>query len=153
MKSFFIRWLINSLALFSVLSMISGVSADSWQTVIIAALVLGLLNAFLRPVLLLLTLPFNIATLGLFTLVINGFLFYLAAKFVRGFSVAGLWSAFWAAILFSVVSFMLNVLLGPKTIMCAASYASHGTGRIKDEDVIDVEGRVENEKQGREKSE
>jgi putative membrane protein len=91
---------------------VSGVSVDNWVTVFVAALVLGLLNAFLRPVLILLTLPVTLLTLGLFTLVINAFLFYLAAHLVRGFHVAGFWQAFVAALVFSGVSFLLNVFIG-----------------------------------------
>ena len=75
---------------------------------------IGLLNAFLRPVLIFFTLPVTILTLGLFTLVINGVIFYLAAWLVKGFHVAGFWSAFVAALVFSVVSFLLNLLINPE---------------------------------------
>lgn len=139
--SFLIRWIINIAALFIVVYVAGGVSVDSWQTVVVAALILGLLNAFLRPILVLLTLPFNILTLGLFTLVINGFIFYLTARFVKGFSVMDFWSAFWAALLFSIVSFFINLLI-PKPQMNINLYRSTFKNS-KDDDIIDVEGHVE----------
>lgn len=112
MKELLIKWIVNSTALLVVVHIVSGVTVSNWPTIFVAALVLGLLNAFLRPVLVFLTLPVTVLTLGLFTLVINAFLFYLAAHLVRGFHVAGFWQAFVAALVFSIVSFLLNVLLG-----------------------------------------
>ena len=76
MLKFFIRWIINSIALLLVVNMTSSVSVDNWSVLVVAALVLGLLNAFLKPLIVIITLPFNIMSLGLFTLVINGFLFF-----------------------------------------------------------------------------
>jgi putative membrane protein len=111
MKVLLVRWLVNSTALLVVAHLVSGVSLANWQTVFVAALVLGLLNAFLRPVLVLLTLPVTLLSLGLFTLVINAFLFYLAAQLVRGFEVTGFGRAFIAAFVFSLVSFLLNLLV------------------------------------------
>jgi len=111
MKQLVIRWIINSTALLVVAHLVSGVALDNWVTVFVAALVLGLLNAFLRPVLIFLTLPVTILSLGLFTLVINAFLFYLASHLVRGFHVAGFGQAFVAALVFSIVSFLLNLFI------------------------------------------
>jgi putative membrane protein len=110
-KQLIIKWIVNSTALLVVVHVVSGVTLDNWVTVFIAALVLGLLNAFLRPVLIFLTLPVTVLTLGLFTLVINAFLFYLAAHLVRGFHVADFWHAFVAALIFSIVSFLLNIVV------------------------------------------
>ncbi|MSM38906.1 MAG: phage holin family protein [Geobacter sp.] len=111
-KQFLVKWVVNSTALLVVVQVVSGVDVDNWQTVFVAALVLGLLNAFLRPVLIFLTLPVTMVTLGLFTLVINGFLFYLAAWLVEGLHVAGFGYAFLAALVFSLVSFFLNLFIG-----------------------------------------
>ena len=72
MKTILLKWAVNAMALFVVVNVVSGISVDRWQTLLVGALVLGLLNAFLRPVLLFLTLPVNLLTLGLFTLVLNG---------------------------------------------------------------------------------
>lgn len=142
MVSFFIKWLANTIALFVVIHTIAGVSASNWQVVIIAAFVIGLLNAFLRPVLILLTLPFTIFSLGLFTLIINAFMFYLASKFVIGFTVAGFWSAFWAALLFSVLSFIMNLAFTPKISFRSHSFKKSSGSRKKYENVIDVEGKI-----------
>ena len=111
MKQLIIKWIVNSTALLVVTHVVSGVTLDNWMAVFVAAVVLGLLNAFLRPVLIFLTLPVTVLTLGLFTFVINAFLFYLAAHLVRGFHVAGFGPAFVAAFIFSVVSFLLNLFL------------------------------------------
>src|SRR5512144_1828984 len=111
MQQFLIKWIVNSTALLIVAHVVSGVTLDNWLTVFVAALVLGFLNAFLRPVLIFLTLPVSVLSLGLFTLFINAFLFYLAAHLVRGFHVTGYWQAFVAAFVFSVVSFLLNMVL------------------------------------------
>jgi len=111
MKVFLLRWLINTVSLLAVVHIVAGVSVDRWQTTMIAALVIGLLNAFIRPLLLVLTLPVNLLSLGLFTLVINGCLFYLAAWLVNGFHVAGFWSAFLGALVFSIISWLLNLVI------------------------------------------
>ena len=108
-----VKWIVNSTALLVVAHVTNGVTLDNWVTVFVASLVLGLLNAFLRPVLIFFTLPVNVLTLGLFTLVINAFLFYLAAHLVRGFHVTDFWHAFVAALIFSVVSFLLNFVVHP----------------------------------------
>jgi putative membrane protein len=114
MKTLLVKWLVNALALFVVVKVIPGVRVDDWGSLLIAALVLGLLNAFLKPLLIILTLPVNILTLGLFTLVINGALFALAAALVKGVEVAGFGSALLAALVFSIVSFFLSLLMGPE---------------------------------------
>ncbi len=111
MKRFLLRWFINCISLLLVVHIVSGISISSWLTAITAALVLGLLNAFVRPVLIVLALPVNILTLGLFTLIINGFMFYLAALLVHGFVIAGYWYAFLGALVFSIISFLLSLLI------------------------------------------
>jgi putative membrane protein len=113
MKGFFVRWLIHGVSLVVVVNIISGIRVDSWQTMAVAALVLGLLNAFLRPILLLFTLPINVLTLGLFTLFINAGLFSLASWLVTGFFVAGFWNAFFGALAFSITSGLLNLIFNP----------------------------------------
>ncbi|MDD5427797.1 MAG: phage holin family protein [Candidatus Omnitrophica bacterium] len=145
MAKFLIKWLVNIFTLFIVIHIVAGVSADSWESIIVAALVLGLLNAFVKPFVILFTLPFTILTLGLFTLIINAAIFYLASKFVKGFEVIDFWSAFWAALLFSIISSILNFLLTPKTAIHFASFRgrSSGASKLDDDNVIDVEGKVE----------
>lgn len=109
-----LKWALNSFALFLVMKLISGIQIDRFQDLLLSTLVIGLLNSFLRPIILLLTLPATILTLGLFTLVINAMMFYLAAHMVSGFHVAGFGSAFVAAILFSLFSFVMNMIFGIK---------------------------------------
>ena len=89
----------------------SSVTVTNFGAALIAALVLGLVNTLIRPVLVLLTLPVTVLSLGLFILVINALLFWAVAQLVDGFEVAGFWSAFIAAILYSVISWALSTLL------------------------------------------
>lgn len=109
-----LKWALNSFALFIVMKLLPGIQIDRFQDLLLATLVIGLLNAFLRPIIILLTLPVTLLTLGLFTLVINGLMFYLAAHLVSGFHVTGFGAAFVAALLFSLFSFVLNMLFGTK---------------------------------------
>lgn len=143
MKDFLVKWCVNIVTLFLVVRIISGISVDSYTTTIIAALVIGLLNAFLRPLLIMLTLPLTVFSLGLFTLVINGFIFYIAGKFIRGFTVANFWTAFWAALLFSIVSFLLNVLMNPRPHIHIHRYETGNPKDSRHKDAIDTEGKVE----------
>jgi putative membrane protein len=96
------------------MKLVPGIRIDHFRDLLVATLVLGLLNAFLRPIVLLFTLPVTILTLGLFTLVINGVMFYLAASLVDGFHVTGFGAAFVAALLFSLFSSVLNVMFQSK---------------------------------------
>jgi putative membrane protein len=107
-------WLINALSLLAVAYFLPSVSVASFYIALITALVLGLLNTLIRPVLVLITLPITILTLGLFTLVINALLFWFVASFVAGFQVAGFGSAFWGALLYSVISSLASWLLIPR---------------------------------------
>lgn len=114
MTRLILKWVLNSFALYYVMKLIPGIQIDRFQDLLVAALVIGLLNAFLRPIIILLTLPVTMLTLGLFTLVINGLMFSMAAHLVTGFHVTGFGAAFLAALLFSLFSFMLNVVFGTK---------------------------------------
>jgi len=114
MTNLVLKWALNSFALFFVMKLVSGIQIDRFQDLLLATLVLGLLNAFLRPIIILLTLPVTLLTLGLFTLVINGLMFYIASRLVPGFHVTGFGAAFLAALLFSLFSFVLNLVFGTK---------------------------------------
>lgn len=107
---FVLRWLINTVGLLIVAYLIPGVNFESYLTAIIAALVLGIINAILRPILLILTLPINILTLGLFTLIINGFLFWLASSIVPGFMIENFAIAFWAALAYSLITWFTSAI-------------------------------------------
>lgn len=108
------KWALNSLALFFVMKLIPGIQIDRFQDLLLATLVIGLLNVFVKPIIVLLTLPVNLMTLGLFTLVINGSIFYMAAHLVPGLHVTGFGTAFIAALLFSLICFLLNMMFGTK---------------------------------------
>ena len=106
-----VTWLINAAALFALPYLMQSVRVESFTTALVAALVLGLVNVLIRPVLVLLTLPVTVLTLGLFIFVINGLLFWAVANFVGGFQVAGFWSAMVAASLYSLISWTLSALI------------------------------------------
>jgi len=106
--SLLLRWLLSALSLMLVAYLVPGISVASFYSALIAALILGLVNALIRPIILLLTLPVNILTLGLFTLVINALLFWLAATIVKGFNVTGFMPAFWGALAMWLISWVLN---------------------------------------------
>ena len=112
--SLLLIWLINALSLLAVPYILPSVSVDSFYIALVTALVLALVNTLIRPLLVLITLPITILTLGLFTLVINGLLFWFVASFVEGFRVAGFWSAFWGAIVYSLISSVASWVLIPR---------------------------------------
>jgi putative membrane protein len=107
-------WLINAAALFLLPYVFRWVQVDSVQAALVAALVLGLVNALVRPVLFVLTLPATLLTLGLFIFVLNGLLFWAVASFVDGFHVAGFWSGVFGAIVYSLISWVLAAILLPR---------------------------------------
>jgi putative membrane protein len=111
-------WLINALALLALPYVVPSVRVDSFLTALVAALVLGFVNTLIRPILVLLTLPVTLATLGLFVFVINAFLFWFVASFVQGFSVGGFWSAFFGAIVYALISWAASHLVfGPPSVV------------------------------------
>lgn len=104
-------WLINAVALIAVAYLMPSVHVSSVGAALVAALVLGLVNAIVRPVLVLLTLPVTVLTLGLFIFVLNGLLFWAVAEWIEGFAVAGFWAGVLGAIVFSVISWLLSALV------------------------------------------
>ena len=115
-KKFIQSWLINTLAVLVAVYLVEGIHYDKPLDLFVASLVLGILNAFLRPVLLFLAMPLLIFTLGLFMLVINALLLYFVGFLLRPhFFVDDFWSAFWGALLISLVSLILNTMTGAGT--------------------------------------
>lgn len=102
------RWLIITAAILLSSALVPGIYVDSLFTALVAAGLLGLINIFIRPVMIILTLPLNIITLGLFSFVINAFLLKMVAYFVRGFEVHGFFAAFFAALIISLVGWLVN---------------------------------------------
>jgi len=111
MKNFLIRWLINIIGLLIVSKTMESIEIEGLLTAIVAAAVIGLINTFLRPILILLTFPIAIVTLGLFTLVINGLIFYFVGSVVEGFYVAGFWAAFLGALILSIINVLATFLI------------------------------------------
>jgi len=106
-----LTWIINAVALCALPYLMQSVRVDSFGAALVAALILGLVNTLIKPILILLTLPVTVLTLGLFILVINGVLFWGVANFVDGFHVAGFTSAIGAALLYSIISWAIATLV------------------------------------------
>jgi putative membrane protein len=105
---FILRLVINALIIIGIAYLVPGITVSSFYTALLVAVILGLVNAILRPILILLTLPVNILTLGLFTLVINALLFWLVSTIIKGFTVDGFMPAFWGALLLWLGSWVTN---------------------------------------------
>jgi putative membrane protein len=111
---FVARVLVNALAIYLAAAIVPGVEISSVLAALGAGLVFGLVNAFVRPVLLVLTLPLTLLTLGLFLFVLNAFCFWLTSALVKGFDVHGFWAAVFGALLVSVVSWALTAFLSDR---------------------------------------
>ena len=108
------RWILNAAALLLVAYLYPGVQVQDFVAALFAALVLGLVNAVIRPLLVILTLPVTLLTLGLFLFVINAFLFWLVAELVKGFTVSGFGGALIGSILYSLITLVTSWLLFPR---------------------------------------
>lgn len=128
MRGFLIRLVITALGLWVADLLLPGIAFSGTGTLIVSALLLGLVNAFIRPILIVLTLPLTVVTLGLFILVVNGISLALVAWLVPGFQLAGLFSATIGAIIVSLVSFVASSFVG-------------GSGRIERMRGVEVTGR------------
>jgi putative membrane protein len=106
-----IRWFATAATLLIIAYAIPGITVTGVYIALITALVLGLVNAVIRPIFIVLTLPINIVTLGLFTFVINALMFWFVASFIDGFAVSGFWVAFFGAFLLTVSSWIVNQML------------------------------------------
>ena len=114
MLGFLLRGVIVAIGLWVASVWVQGVGIDSPSTLILAGLLLGIVNSIIRPIAIVLTLPMTIATLGLFLLVINAGMVALVAWMLPGMHIAGFWSAFWAAVIVSLVSIVGSWFIGPK---------------------------------------
>ncbi len=121
MRGLFVRWLINTLALYVAVQVVPGVDYDRGPGgILLVAALFGLVNATLRPLLTLLTCPLVLLSLGLFLFVINALLLlftgWISTQFDLGFRVAGFWPAFWAGLLISLVSLVLSIMVGEQEV-------------------------------------
>lgn len=106
-----LRWLLNAVALWAAAELVPGIDYDTLMALFLAALVIGLINALIRPILLVLTIPITVLTLGLFLLVLNALLFWLGGSLVAGFHVDGFVSALLGSIVMSIVGFVLSFIV------------------------------------------
>ena len=114
MEGFLIRAVVVGIGLWLASKIVSGIGFDSTGTLIAAALLLGIVNAFVRPIIVILTLPITLLTLGIFLLIINALMIELVAYFLPGFIVAGFWPAIFAAIVVSLTSWVMSGWIGPR---------------------------------------
>jgi putative membrane protein len=109
-----VTWFLNALALFVLPYIVPTIHVAGYRSALVAALVLGFVNTLIRPVLVLLTLPVTLLTLGLFIFVINGLLFWFVGSFIAGFTVDGFWSGVVGAIVYSIISWLLASFIRPR---------------------------------------
>ena len=114
MKGIFLRWLILTFAIIAASYLIDGIQVSGFLSAFFAAAILGILNAFFRPILLILTLPVNILSLGLFTFVINAVMLMMVSGIISGFKVFGFWSAVFGSLLISLVSWILTSFISER---------------------------------------
>jgi putative membrane protein len=114
MTRFMLRAAIAALGLWLASVWVSGLSIDTPTTLVVAAVLLGVVNAIVRPLVILLTLPFTLVTLGLFLLVVNAAMLGLVSALLPGMQLGGFWAAFWAALVVSLVSWIGSAVFGPK---------------------------------------
>jgi len=114
MRGLLLRWLVLTVAIMFAAYVIKGIQVSGFLSAFFTAAMLGILNAFFRPVLIILTLPINILTLGLFTFVINALMLLMASGVISGFAVSGFWAAGFGSLLISLVSWVLNSLINER---------------------------------------
>ena len=128
MRGVLLRWLVLTAAVLAASWFLDGIRVDGLLSAVLAAALLGILNAFLRPLVILLTLPVNILTLGLFTFVINALMLQIVSGVIPGFTVHGFWTAVFGALIIGFVSWLLNTFIG-------------GRGRVERTSYIDLQKR------------
>ncbi len=131
-----VRWAVLALGVTLATRLIPGIQYDTGTTLLVVVLLLSFLNAILKPLLVLFTLPFIILTMGLGMIVINALLFLFVGRLVEGFHVASFWSAVGGAIIVSLTNFVLNIMLTPRRVVPGAPPA--GAAPKKRDDVIDI---------------
>lgn len=114
MRGILLRWLFLTIAILAAAYLLGGIEVSGFFSALLAAALLGFLNAVFRPILLILTLPINVLTLGLFTFVINALLLMMASGVIGGFYVHGFWSALFGSLIISVVSSLLSSFISDR---------------------------------------
>jgi putative membrane protein len=136
---FLVRWFIHTISLIAVVALIPGIYVDRWEVTLVTSLILGFLNSFLKPLILFFMFPLFVFSLGLVTFIVNGLMFYLASQMIKGFYVESFSHAFWGALLFSLISFFLNIFLTIDKKLDVRFYRKRFS--MDDGDIIDVEGK------------
>ena len=144
MNGIIIRWLTLTVAIVFTSYLLDGIHVSGFLSAVFAAAMLGILNAFFRPIALLLTLPINILSLGLFTFIINALMLKMASGVISGFEVMGFWSAIFGSLLISIISWLLNSFIndrGTVTSFDTEFRARHQPKRPSANDTIDLENK------------
>jgi len=144
MNGIIIRWLTLTAAIVFTSYLLDGIHVSGFLSALLAAAMLGILNAFFRPIALLLTLPINILSLGFFTFVINALMLKMASAVITGFEVIGFWSAVFGSLLISVISWLLNSFIsgrGTVTSFDSEYRTIHRQDRPPANDTIDLENK------------
>ena len=131
MRGIFIRWLILTVAIIIASYLLEGIRVSGFFSAFFAAAMLGILNAFFRPIIFILTLPINIMTLGLFTFVINAIMLMMASGVISGFEVSGFWSAVFGSLLISIVSWILTSFINKRGTVKYIDLRNVGDNRRK----------------------
>ena len=129
MRGIFLRWIFLTFAITVASYLLEGIHVSGFFSALFAAALLGILNAVFRPILIILTLPINILTLGLFTFVINAVMLMMVSGVISGFEVRGFWSAVFGSLLISVVSWLLNSFIGEGGQVKVIDLKNKGGGR------------------------
>jgi putative membrane protein len=145
MPGILIRWLTTTAAIVATSYLLDGIQVSGFFPAIFAAAMLGILNAFFRPIALLLTLPINILSLGLFTFIINALMLKMASGVIPGFGVYGFWTAIFGSLLISVISWLLNAFINEKGMLSPINVKQGPDARTKaQDDTIDLEHKGDN---------
>lgn len=145
MPGILIRWLTTTAAILATAYVLDGIRVSGFFSAIFAAATLGILNAFFRPIALLLTLPINILSLGLFTFIVNALMLKMASGLIPGFDVYGFWTAIFGSFLISVISWLLNSFISEKGTVTSIN-VKHGRNTTvgNEDDTIDLEHKGDN---------
>ena len=145
MPGILIRWLTTTAAIVATAYLLDGIQVSGFFSAVFAAAVLGILNAFFRPIALLLTLPINILSLGLFTFIINALMLKMASGLIPGFGVYGFWTAIFGSFLISVISWLLNSFINEQGTVAFINSKHGSKAAMEDQDnTIDLENKGNN---------
>lgn len=146
MRGILIRWLTTTAAIVATSYLLDGIRVSGFLSAVFAAAMLGILNAFFRPIAFLLTLPINILSLGLFTFIINALMLKMASGVIPGFEVHGFWNAIFGSFLISIISWLLNTFISEQGSVSSINLKQGGSNaRTKEQDdTIDLEHKGDN---------